>query len=136
MLLWLSLRWRRTGDEAGAYQVALWGGRWALAASVLQLPVGLWVLATMSPTTRGRVLSGDALGFVLFLVSIAAALWLMRELVNVALGDATRSALIKSMVLMLVTVTLMTVMQQYTRVHQQPEAHSLRSHLEDWRHET
>ena len=51
----------------------------------------------------------------LFIGSLAAALWLMRELVNVALGDGTRPAIIRSMVLMLVTVTLMTAMQQHAR---------------------
>lgn len=115
MLLGLSLRWRRTGDEAGAYKVALSGGRWALAASLLQLPVGLWVLATLPTAVQSRLMSGSALGMLLFMASIAAALWLMRELVNVALGDGTRPALIKSMTLMLVTVTLMTAMQQHAR---------------------
>jgi hypothetical protein len=115
MLLGLSLRWRRTGDEAGAYKVALSGGRWALAASLLQLPVGLWVLATLPTAVQSRLMSGSAVGLLLFMGSIAAALWLMRELVNVALGDGTRPALIKSMALMLVTVTLMTLMQQHAR---------------------
>jgi hypothetical protein len=116
MLLGLSLRWRRTGDEVGAYKVAVWGGRWALAASVLQLPVGLWTLVALSPAMQSRVLGDSSLGMVLFMLSIAAALWLTRELVNVALGDATRPALVRVMVLMLVTVTLMTAMQQFTRV--------------------
>jgi hypothetical protein len=115
MLLGLSLRWRRTSDEAAAYKVAVWGGRWALAASVLQLPVGLWTLVALSPESQSRLMGGSGLGMALFMLSLAAALWLMRELVNVALGDGTRPALIKSMALMLATVTLMTAMQQQTR---------------------
>ncbi|HEX5103136.1 MAG TPA: hypothetical protein VFV87_04965 [Pirellulaceae bacterium] len=115
MLLGLSLRWRRHSDEAGAYKVAVWGGRWALVATVLQLPVGLWALATMPRSSQAQIMGGSTLGFVLFLVSIAAALWLMRELVNVALGDGTRPALVRVMVLMLATVVLMTAMQQQTR---------------------
>jgi hypothetical protein len=131
MLLGLSLRWQRTGDEASAYQVAIWGGRWALAASVLQLPVGLWALIMLAPDAQGRIMSSGALGMVLFLLSLAAALWLIRELVNVALGDGTRPALIRVMALMLTTVVLMAAMQQHTRVSYQPEAHSLRNPSEE-----
>jgi hypothetical protein len=126
MLLGLSLRWRRSGDEAGASKAALWGGRWALASSVLQLPVGLWTLIELSPDYQGRIVGDSALGIILFLLSLAAALWLMRELVNVSLGDATRPTLIRVMVLMLATVVLMTAMQQHARPRQ-PEAHSLRN---------
>lgn len=122
MLLGLSLRWRRTGDAAGAYRVAVWGGRWALVASVLQLPVGLWTLAMLTPATQSRLMSGSALGMILFMSSIATALWLIRELVNVALGDGTRPALVKSMSLMLVTVALMTATQQHARRADVPPA--------------
>jgi hypothetical protein len=115
MLLGLSLRWRQTGDEAGAYKVALWGGRWALGASVLQLPVGLWTLIALTPDAQGRIMGNSALGMALFMLSLAAALWLIRELVNVALGDGTRPALIRVMTLMIATVVLMTAMQQHTR---------------------
>jgi hypothetical protein len=127
MLLSLSLRWRRTGDEAGAYKIAIWGGRWALVASVLQLPVGLWTLIMLTPAAQGRIMSGSGLGMALFLLSLVAALWLIRELVNVALGDGTRPALVRAMALMLATVVLMTAMQQHTRVSHQPEPHSLRN---------
>jgi hypothetical protein len=115
MLLGLSLRWRRAGNEQDAAKVALWGGRWALATSVLQLPVGLWTLAMLAPAAQGRIMGESALGIVLFGLSLAVALWLIRELVNVALGDATRPALIRVMALMLATVVLMTAMQHHTR---------------------
>jgi hypothetical protein len=115
MLLGLSLRWRRKGDEVAAYKVALWGGRWALAASALQLPVGLWTLLMLAPDAQGRIMGNSALGMALFMFSLAAALWLVRELVHVALGDGTRPALIRVMALMVATVVLMTAMQQHAR---------------------
>lgn len=115
MLLGLSLRWRRSGDEADAYKVALWGGRWALASSVLQLPVGLWTLIALAPDYQGRIMGNSAFGMALFMLSLAVSLWLIRELVSVALGDATKATLIRVMALMLATVVLMTAMQQHTR---------------------
>ena len=122
MLLGLSLRWRRAGDETGAYKAALWGGRWALAASVLQLPVGLWTLVALSPGELGRIMGNDVVGMLLFMLSLAAALWLIRELVNVSLGDGTRPALVRVMALMLMTVVLMTAMQQHARpLNSRPE---------------
>jgi hypothetical protein len=127
MLLGLSLRWRRTGDELDAYKVAIWGGRWALGASALQLPVGLWTLLALPAAAQARIMGNSAVGMLLFAGSLAAALWLIRELVGVALGDGTRPALVRCMTLMLVTVVLMTAMQQQTRIRQQPEALSLRN---------
>ena len=92
----------RSGDHA---KIA----RWRLAQALHR------TLATMPPTSQSRILGDSMLGFALVLLSVAAALWLMRELVVVALGDATRPALVKSMALMLVTVVLMTAMQQHSR---------------------
>jgi hypothetical protein len=123
MLLGLSLRWRRAGDEVGAYKVAVWGGRWALAASVLQLPVGLWTLLSLPAASQSRIMGGSALGAMLFLFSIAAALWLIRELVNLALGDATQPVVIRVMALVLVTVVFMSAAQQQSRMpHSAPES--------------
>jgi hypothetical protein len=41
--------------------------------------------------------------------------WLLRELVGVAMGESSRPALLRSMGAMLITVVLMTAMQQAAR---------------------
>lgn len=112
MLLGLALRTARQGDSAAASQFALWGGRWSLAASLAQLPVGLWTLATLSAAEQSRLMGHDPLATALFLAAMMSVFWLLRELATVALGETTRGAMIRAMSAMLVVVGLMTAMQQ------------------------
>jgi hypothetical protein len=96
-------------------RVAGWGGMWALAPTLAQLPVGLWVLFSLPAGMQNRLMGADETSTGLFFLSIFAALWLMRELANVAMGETERKALIRSMVAMLVVVVLMTAMHQTAR---------------------
>lgn len=116
MLLGLALKWQRR-DEAPAdvAAVAGWGGAWALVASLLQLPVGLWTLAVLPASDQSRLLGSDPLATALFLASMLAALWLLRELVGVVMGETARPILLRAMAAMLVVVGLMTAMQQAMR---------------------
>jgi hypothetical protein len=126
-LLGLALRTARQGDSAAAGQFALWGGRWSLAASLGQLPVGLWTLATLSMAEQSRLMGNDPLATVLFLTAMLSVFWLLRELATVALGETTRGAMIRAMSAMLVVVALMTAMQQAgrpARTDQAPTADS------------
>ena len=116
LLIGLSLRWQRQGDAASADRLALIGGRFALVPTVLQLPVGLWMLAAIAPASQSEILGGSALGTVLFFAAMLAALWLMRELAGVALGETARPVLIRSMVALLITIGLMTALQRQTRL--------------------
>jgi hypothetical protein len=112
MLLGMALRTGRQGDSAAASQFALWGSRWSLAASLVQLPVGLWTLATISTWEQSRLMGNDVLATVLFLAAMLSVFWLLRELATVALGEITRGAMIRAMSAMLVVVGLMAAMQQ------------------------
>ena len=116
MLLGLALRIRRQGAPEEDYaRLSLWGGRVALVPTLLQLPVGLWVLSSLPATMQNRLMGNDAAATLCFLASLAAALWLMRELVAIALGERERSQLIRAMVLMVAVVMLMTASQQLAR---------------------
>ena len=115
MLLGFALRRQRHGDFAGASKAAMWGGRWALVATLANLPVGLWTLVKLGPATQTRLMGGETLGTLLFLASLVSVFWLLRELVGVAMGESSRPALLRSMGAMLVTVVLMTAMQQAAR---------------------
>ncbi len=115
LLIGLALRWRRQGDEAAANRLALAGGRLALAATVLQLPVGLWMLAAIAPASQSEILGGSALGTALFFAAMLAALWLLRELAGVALGETAKPVLLRSLAALLVTLVLMTALQRQTR---------------------
>ena len=114
MLLGFALRRQRQGDFAGAAKAATWGGRWALVATLGNLPIGLWTLVGLGPA-QTRLMGGDTLGTLLFLASLVSVFWLLRELVGVAMGESSRPALLRSMGAMLVTVTQMTVIQQAAR---------------------
>jgi hypothetical protein len=115
MLLGFALRWIKRGDRDGAAKAARWGGFWALAPSVAQLPVGLWTLLTLPAAAQSQLMGESVLGTALFIASLGTALWLINELVHVAMGELTRGLLIRAMTAMLITVVLMTAMQQQTR---------------------
>jgi hypothetical protein len=118
LLLGLALRWQRSGDEAAAERLAVFGGRWALVPTLVQLPVGLWTLAALAPQSQVRIMGANTTGILLFVAAMVAALWLTRELAGVAQGESSRPALIRSMAAMLVTIVLMTAMQRHTRIPQ------------------
>ena len=116
MLLGLALKWQRRNEApADVAAVAGWGGAWALVASLLQLPVGLWTLAVLPASDQSRLMGSDPLATALFLASMLAALWLLREFVSVVMGETTRPILLRAMAAMLVVVALMTAMQQAMR---------------------
>lgn len=116
MLLGLALRWQRKDESpARVSRVAVWGSRWALGASLAQLPVGLWTLAVLPPAAQSSLMGSDAMATTLFVAALLSVFWLLRDLASVALGETTRPLMIRSMAAMLVVITLMTAMQQAAR---------------------
>jgi hypothetical protein len=115
----LALRWRRLGrvDEADAVAVA--GGRWALVPTLLQLPVGLWVLVSLPRPMQNELLGTSVLGLIVFGGALLSALWLSRELVSLAMGETDRGPLLRSMIAMLVTIVLMTTSHDLARSRRQ-----------------
>ena len=116
MLLGLALRWFRQGDEASASKMARWGGRWAFGASVAQLPVGLWTLMLMPADAQSRWMGESAVGTLLFVAALVAAVWLISDLAHIALGEVTRPLIMRAMAAMTITVVLMTAMQHQARL--------------------
>src|SRR4051812_48992542 len=86
MLLGLALRMVRRGDEAAdVSRVAIWGGRWGLIPSLVQLPVGVWVISSLPASSQSRIMGSSGVATVFFLAGIVAALWMLRELVSIAM---------------------------------------------------
>lgn len=127
LLLGLALRKQRGGDAAGAAKIAITGGRWALAPTLAQLPVGLWTLAALPAAAQSQIMGDNAAGLLLLVGSLAAAFWLTRELVSIALGETARPLLIRAMAALLATVVLMTALQRQTRPAAQPAPANLSS---------
>lgn len=100
---------RQKGVEADGERVSRWGGYLALIPSLLQVPVGLWLIAVLPPPWQSRVLGGDPAAVVLLGVSVLLALYLLQELANVAFGEVIhRKQLVRVMVTMVAIVLLMT----------------------------
>jgi hypothetical protein len=106
---------RRGADESDVNRVAAWGGRIALVTTLLQIPAGIWVLFQVPADVQSRLLGGDLLGAALLALSIVAALMLLHNLAAVAMGDAQRGVLIRSMTMMVLVVVLMTGTLQRSR---------------------
>ena len=116
MLLGLALRMGRRGSPAEEVsRVAVWGGCWGLVPSLLQLPVGVWVMSTLPPGSQSRIMGSSGLATVFFLTGIVAALWLLRELFSIAMGETARGNLIRAMSAMVVVVVLMTGTHQFAK---------------------
>jgi hypothetical protein len=115
----LLLVWARQllarGDKEHAELVARWGGRWALVPTLVQLPLGLYLLSIMPAAEQARLMGGSGLGVLLFVAALGAAFWLMNDLAQIAMGEVTRGLLTRAVAAMVVTVGLMTAMQMQTR---------------------
>lgn len=108
-LLGFALRQLRSGDNGEDFaRVARWGGYMALVPTLLQVPVGIWIV-TQLPSQAAHELMGESMiATALLLLSVGLAFPLMHYLAAVAMRDATRSSVIRSMALMTTIVVLMT----------------------------
>ena len=107
-LIGFALWYTPRGDDE-AFRASVWGGRIALLPTMLQIPVGLWVLVQLPRAAQQRLLGGDIFGSSLLVVSIVGALGLLHLLAAVAFGDASRKTQSRTVSLMLLVVFLMTV---------------------------
>lgn len=108
-LLGLALRWQRQGRPAEEIQsLSAGAAKLALAPTVLQILVGLWILLKLDPLTQSQMLGGNVVAGLCFLVSMILAFWLMQLLAALAFGEAERGLMIKSMTAFLATILFMT----------------------------
>jgi len=107
-------RWRDSATSAGA-PVSAWLGRLALAATVLQIPTGMWVLLRLPLAQQGRLVGGDGLASVLLIAAIALTIWLLHDLASIAMGAASRSRVRRSAALVVLIVLLMSGTQHRAR---------------------
>jgi hypothetical protein len=114
------LGWRMTmraaGDEVAARDAtrgATWGARISLGVTVLQVPVGIWVLLAL-PNNRS-VMGDDLAATGLFVVAVIAALGLMQHLAAIAFGEVTRKTVYTATGLYLFVVIAMTATMVLSR---------------------
>ncbi len=109
-------RWSRWGaSDAEAARVAAWGARIAAVAVALQFPAGMAVFLNASHVARHALLGGDWLATALFAASVLTTIWLLQQLVAMALGDATSAMRRRSLLLLAVVMCLMVGTRHRTR---------------------
>jgi hypothetical protein len=113
MVSWIGWRLTQTDSSNSASAIARLGGRLALAASLLQFPVGVWVLLALPEGQSQRIMTTGAA--IVFGIGVVTALGLMHQLAMVALGDASRRRLSVATLMMVLVVVLMTATLQLAR---------------------
>jgi hypothetical protein len=84
---------------------------WALGATVLQIPVGLWLLTSTAAEARESMMGSNLLASACFAGGVLAALWLLQTLLTMALGDhggVRRAGVLLVLVTVLMSATLRT----------------------------
>ena len=90
--------------------------RWALAASLAQMPVGLWLLLAVPAPSRGSLMGDDIAGTGLFVLAIVATFGLLHHLAAAAQGDTAPAQVRRSLALTVGIVLLMTAALDRSRV--------------------
>ncbi len=103
---------RLPAPEEERQRLSAWGARWALATTLAQLPVGLWLVTRVPPSAQRAIMGQDVLAAGLFGVALVLVLWLCHLLAALAVGDTTRAKLRQAAVAMITVVLLMTAVSQ------------------------
>jgi hypothetical protein len=110
-VVWMALAlWSKLAalDATVARQGLIQRGAWlALIATLLQLPVGMWVTLEMPEAARESLFGGDLLASSLFGLSLLLVLLLAHTLSAVALGDPRPGYVRRSLVTAVMIVLLM-----------------------------
>ena len=93
--------------QASPLRTGIWGGRIALVATLLQIPVGIWLTVSVPATAQQELLGGNLLSL-LFAASMLGVMWMLHQLAAVSFGDVSPRALLHAVLTMLAVVILMT----------------------------
>lgn len=107
-LFLLATRREVADDAPSSNPAAFIGARTALAATVLQLPIGLWLLLRSPAAVQSQLLGADTKSTLLFVVAILAAVLFLKHLAAAALADTRRQTAIQCAALLLLVLLLMS----------------------------
>ncbi|HMP05074.1 MAG TPA: hypothetical protein PJ982_01885 [Lacipirellulaceae bacterium] len=113
--------WPRSGDDDGRFD-RLFGrlALAALAATVVQLPVGLWMLLASEPDERSAMMGRSLAASLSLLLGVMAALGLMHALAALAMGEVEPRSRRRAVGLMAGVVLLMTTTLYASRTRTKP----------------
>jgi hypothetical protein len=103
----------RAGAASGS--TVVFAARVALAVTVLQLPVGVWLLLVSPAGAQSRLLGGEMASTVLFGTAIFFMVLLLQQLAAAAFADNSRSTAIKAAILLVAVLLLMSGVLHRTR---------------------
>jgi hypothetical protein len=106
---------REDAPEEQPARAAAWGGGLALAATLLQIPVGVWLLMETPVLRQTSLLGGDLVGTSLLGAGVLAAVALLHHLAGMAMGDSRRPLVLRTAVLLLGVILLMTAALRWSR---------------------
>ncbi len=122
---WLLLPWIKTEEEpsgedrqtasATARRIALSWGRLGLAAGLLQIPVGVWLLMVLPEDTQRALMSGNWAATGAWLAGLVVALGLWHTQAAWALGQVNRATLQRCLFLLGLVVWLMLLADHLNR---------------------
>ncbi len=116
-VLWLLLKEEKIAEAAPEWKrISRIAAGTALVSSLLQIPVGVWVLMTLPNRSIQRLIGGGSLGSMLLLVGIFSAMLLMQRLGVIAMGETSRLDLKRACRQLLLVIVLMTATQQSARM--------------------
>ena len=95
--------------DLGRQQLAARVALLAILGTLLQIPVGIWILTTLPPASRQAVLGGDTIASLCFACGIMTAFALVQQLLPIAQGGYNRPAARRSAWLLGVIVVMMIV---------------------------
>lgn len=106
---WIAVRRQQVAD----FQIL--GARLALAATLLQIPTGIWLLTVTPRLAQARLLGADPWTTGWFIGSMLGAFYLLQNLAALAFGDTSPAVVSRCRWIMIVTVLLMTGTLQAAR---------------------
>lgn len=101
--------------EGSADRVATWGAHLMLWPTLLQLPLGLYVLLQLPERSRDALLGGDLWGTCLFAASLLAVMALLHQLGTAVIGQVRADESFKSIALIGLVVLLMVGVRERSR---------------------
>jgi len=110
---------RFPGDDH-KQQVAQKAAALALLSSALQVPVGIWVLVTVSGSERNALTGGDPLSSLLFVAGLLLTFLLLQRLTAVVMGEVGSGNLRRVGWLLVVLVLMMTATLRGSRQSHSP----------------
>jgi hypothetical protein len=111
----LALITRRSEDDAVAATTARKSALIALVASLSQVPIGVWLLTSLSNTSRSALTGDNLFASMAFIIAILGTIKLLQTLLSIALGQTDAKTLRTAAAHVCVVVLLMTTSLRMSR---------------------